>query len=329
MSNNNGTYVKESDFPTNTDYSHVHEKIVDGTNNTVNKQQILTNYGDTLPAISNQNSSSNLVVACNTYDENQYYDEGESLFNKQLILLKNLKSPFDIQYKTDYFPCGGKNANKPQPPHYLHSVDDDKNIIIKFPHDFKPPKKCDNYYLEVALLTVPRIGQHYIHVNKFQLDNTDNTVMDQNPFCIRLTEEHFKKGEISVKLVLVKTRRNDLRNISSLQLFNEQDSLNWTADCKTISDLEHDYELSHAMVAFSLGFINKNNKFIRFTKTTIISNEIVEKEKSKSSDSITCPHCSLSFNIKEQKSKNQKRSISSSNSIDKKCPSKRQKKNSN
>ncbi|CAF1260601.1 unnamed protein product [Rotaria sp. Silwood1] len=328
MSNNNGTDVKETDFLINTDYIKVHQKIIQEANNTVNKQQTLTNYGATLPEIPNQNSSCNLVV-CNTSDGSQYYDEVGSLFNQQLSLSKGLKSPFDIQYKTDYFPRGGKNANKPQPPHYIHDVDGSKSIIIKFPRGFKTPEKLDNYYLEVALLTVPRVGQHYIHVNKFQLDNIDITILDENPIFIRLTEEHFKKGEIELKLVLVKTRLGDLKNISSLQLFNSQESQNWTTDCKTIAELEHAYELSHAIVAFSIGFTNNKNEFIRFTNTTVMSNEVIEKEKSKPLDNITCPNCSHDFSIKEQRLKNKKRSISSSTSTDKECPRRRQKRAQN
>ncbi|CAF2447614.1 unnamed protein product [Rotaria sp. Silwood2] len=278
MSNNNGADVKESNFPTDTDYSQLHEQIVQG-NNIINKQQILKNYGGTLPSISNQNSSSNLV-ACNTFDGDEYYDYEGSLFNQKLILSKDLKSLVDIRYKTDYFPTGGKNANKPQSPHYVHSVGGNKNIIIKFPPGFKRPDKLENYFLEVALLTVPRDRQYYIHVNKFQLNNTDKTILDLNPFLIPFTEEHFNKGQIEVKLVIVKTRHNDLINVSSLRLFNEQEQSNWTADCKTIEDLEHAYKLSHAIVAFSLGFINNNNEFIRFTKTTVMSNEIVERSSS-------------------------------------------------
>ena len=52
--------------------------------------------------------------------------------------------------------------------------------------------------------------------------------------------------------------------------------LGWTADCKTIDDLEHTYELSHAHVAFSFGYRDASGRFIRFTNTTVISNEISE-----------------------------------------------------
>jgi hypothetical protein len=60
-----------------------------------------------------------------------YYDEAGSLFNRPLILVKELKSPFDIRYKSDYFPRGGKNAGIPQPPRYLQTVDGQQEIIIK------------------------------------------------------------------------------------------------------------------------------------------------------------------------------------------------------
>jgi hypothetical protein len=46
------------------------------------------------------------------------------------------------------------------------------------------------------LLTVPRVNQHYIHVNKFQIDHTNVNVLDGNPFLIFLSPENFEKGEI-------------------------------------------------------------------------------------------------------------------------------------
>ncbi len=61
----------------------------------------------------------------------EYYDKPGSLFNKKLILPKKLKSPFDIRYKTDYFPRGGMNAGKSQAPRYLHTVDNKQDILIK------------------------------------------------------------------------------------------------------------------------------------------------------------------------------------------------------
>jgi len=61
----------------------------------------------------------------------EYYDKPGSLFNKKLILPKNLESPFDIRYKRDYFPRGGMNAGKSQAPRYLHTEDGQQEIIIK------------------------------------------------------------------------------------------------------------------------------------------------------------------------------------------------------
>jgi hypothetical protein len=48
------------------------------------------------------------------------------------------------------------------------------------------------------------------------------------------------------------------------------------ADCETVDDLEHMYELSHAKVAFSLGYRDIYGRFIRFPNTTVMSNEIIE-----------------------------------------------------
>jgi hypothetical protein len=75
-----------------------------------------------------------------------YYDEAGSLFSQQLILSKELKSPFDIRYKTDYFPRSGPNANKAQAPRYLHTVDDDQDIVIKV-YLHTPKTLLSNLYL--------------------------------------------------------------------------------------------------------------------------------------------------------------------------------------
>jgi hypothetical protein len=85
------------------------------------------------------------------------------------------------------------------------------------------------------------MNQYYKHVNKFQLHHTDVTVLDENPFYIRLTQENFDRGEIGsvffqtfvwnsirnemifrVKLVLIKTCNRELESIKYLPLFNEQ-----------------------------------------------------------------------------------------------------------
>jgi hypothetical protein len=45
-----------------------------------------------------------------------------------------------------------------------------------------------------------------------------------------------------------------------------------------VEDLQTTYELTHARVAFSLGYENTNGQFIRFTNTTVVSNEIIESK---------------------------------------------------
>ncbi len=67
-----------------------------------------------------------------------------------------------------------------------------------------------------------------------------------------------------------------------------------------MDDLEHTYELSHAVVAFSLGYINANGEFIRFTNTTVMSNEIIESENK---IFFRFLYIFLSFCILEEKSK--------------------------
>ncbi len=60
-----------------------------------------------------------------------FYDGAESLLNQKLILAKEIKSPVDIRYKTNYFPLSGKNAGKPQTLRWLRTVDGEEEIIIK------------------------------------------------------------------------------------------------------------------------------------------------------------------------------------------------------
>jgi hypothetical protein len=40
------------------------------------------------------------------------------------------------------------------------------------------------------------MNQHCEHVNKFQLDHTNATVLDKNPYIIPLTLQNFIDGEI-------------------------------------------------------------------------------------------------------------------------------------
>ena len=54
-----------------------------------------------------------------------------TLFNRKLILEKELKSPFDIRYKSHYFPNSGKNVGVPQTLRYVRTVDNSEEIIIK------------------------------------------------------------------------------------------------------------------------------------------------------------------------------------------------------
>lgn len=60
-----------------------------------------------------------------------FYDGVGSLFNQKLILRKELRIPFDIRYKSDYFPRGGKHVGEPQSPRYLLTVDDEQDIIVR------------------------------------------------------------------------------------------------------------------------------------------------------------------------------------------------------
>ncbi|CAF4507272.1 unnamed protein product [Rotaria socialis] len=83
------------------------------------------------------------------------------------------------------------NTNKAQSPRYIHDVDDKKIATIKFACNSEFRKFLENYFLEVALITVLIDNQYYLHPYKFQLDNSNSSSLDGNPFPVGLTPEHF------------------------------------------------------------------------------------------------------------------------------------------
>ncbi|UJR37644.1 hypothetical protein I4U23_030341 [Adineta vaga] len=290
-----GIDTTEVDFKSDTNYNILTNLVAETTNSNGYKQPTNTNHGGTIALPRDQNEN--------------FHDVG-TLFKQPLIISEKLESPYYARYKTDYFPRGGKNVGQPQSPRYVRTVDGDQEVTIEFPAGYKVPEHLGNYYLEIALLTVPRETQHYWHVHKLQSHHTDISVPDENPLMVPLTKEHFESGK--VKLVVIKAKQDELKEFSSLTLFNAETTSNWTAECKTIEELGHIYELSRAKIAFSLVFQNSNGQYIRCTDTTVMSNEIIEKEKAKPSDDITCPGCSRSFSIKEQRKAEKKRSASAS-----------------
>lgn len=54
--------------------------------------------------------------------------------------------------------------------------------------------------------------------------------------------------------------------------------LDGITDCETIDELKETYALNRALIAFSLGYFNEEGRFIRFTNTTVVANEIVESK---------------------------------------------------
>jgi hypothetical protein len=128
------------DFLTTSNYNHVDANIIDANiidanTGDVNPGQSATNYGKTSPASHNESRCDTMTNICYISSlisfSDIFYDEVGSLFNRQLILVKEFKSPFDIRYKTDYFPRGGQHAGVPQKPRYLRTVDDDQEAVIK------------------------------------------------------------------------------------------------------------------------------------------------------------------------------------------------------
>ena len=49
-------------------------------------------------------------------------------------------------------------------------------------------------------------------------------------------------------------------------------------NCKFGKDFKKIYTLNRARVAFSLGYFDTTDRFIRFKHTTVVSNEIVESK---------------------------------------------------
>ncbi|CAF3751051.1 unnamed protein product [Rotaria socialis] len=148
------------------------------------------------------------------------------------------------------------NTNKAQSPRYIHDVDDKKIATIKFACNSEFRKFLENYFLEVALITVLIDNQYYLHPYKFQLDNSN----------------------ITFKFVIIKTLQPGLTGLSSLPVFNATQFTNYRVNCEIIKDFKNAYKLSRARLAFSLGYSDDNNQLFRFTNTTVMLNEIIEKK---------------------------------------------------
>jgi hypothetical protein len=54
--------------------------------------------------------------------------------------------------------------------------------------------------------------------------------------------------------------------------------LDGITDCKSVEDLKETYALNRAVLAFSLGCFYTDDRFRRFTKTTVMSNELDESK---------------------------------------------------
>ncbi|CAF1434413.1 unnamed protein product [Adineta ricciae] len=255
----------------------------------------------------NQNAMSSYAnIDRGTVNLNEALHLTGTLTTKPLVLTKELESLYDARYKTDYFPRGGKKVGKPQAPRYIRTIDNESKITIQLPQGYGIPADPENYFLEVSLVTVNRGAGHHWHVYQFQLHHTDQNVRDDNPVVMPITAENYQKGEIEIELVVIKTRKDHLRQVLSLNPFVQEPNLELTEGCKTIEDLESRYNLLCAQVAFSIVYQMSDGSFVRYPSTTVISNEIVEK-KPNPTDEITCPHCSGTLSIKEQKKAQRKR----------------------
>ena len=110
--------------------------------------------------------------------------------------------------------------------------------------------------------------------------------------CSRYTQEYSLNS--SLKLVLIKAKRDSLKAISHLDTFEGQDptseyhnsfstpyeciSVGIIAPCTNVNDLEHSYELSQAKIAFSIASLHETGLLTRYTDTTAMSNEIHESK---------------------------------------------------
>ncbi|CAF3361869.1 unnamed protein product [Rotaria socialis] len=76
----------------------------------------------------------------------------------------------------------------------------------------------------------------------------------------------------------IATIKPGLTGLSSLPVFNATQFTNYRVNCEIIKDFKNAYELSRARLAFSLGYSDDNNQLFRFTNTTVMLNEIIEKK---------------------------------------------------
>ncbi|CAF1181796.1 unnamed protein product, partial [Didymodactylos carnosus] len=136
----------------------------------------------------------------------------------QLQIINGVRKIYRPLMKSDIFPQSGKYINKPRAPHYIQDKYGAGYITLKA--KMYRPRNTKIFFVQVTLLTVPLNGQFYISPNKLQIDHKHDDIEDRNPIYYIVGED----GEIKLKLVVIRTKKCDLRtkNVQPLKQFQRQ-----------------------------------------------------------------------------------------------------------
>ncbi|CAF2464855.1 unnamed protein product [Rotaria sp. Silwood2] len=208
--------------------------------------------------------------------------------SKQLQLVYPLENTYRARYKSDYFPQNGTVRR----PRYIADHASNHFITLQLPSEYQ--HDAQNDYIRVALITTLIKGhEHYYSPYKFQKDNYDIKVPDENPIYIKVENSRETKSIIRLQLVLIKSKLDQLNYVQPLIRFSEtithvQNIIH--EEKLTPKDLINKYQLEKSHLAFTLCTKQPNGLYKPHSETTIISSVISETSiPKKAGDSINQP----------------------------------------
>jgi len=246
----------------------------------------------------------------------------------QLKLVHPLEDTFRARYKSDYFPQKGA----PRKPRYVADSEGNHYVSLQMPAEY--PHNLKTTYIRVALLTTPMNDHgYYYSPYKFQTNNDDVKVPDQNPMFLPVEGRQGCNGTLILHLVLIKSKLDQLRQAQPFKPFSNdigkiQNII--TEEKLSPKDLISKYQLDKSCIAFTLCTKLSDGTHLIHHETTVISSVITEsptkpstvsKEKQEASTTkpgktVNCPKCSHCFDVSDEEvmKKETKRKSSSSRS---------------
>ncbi|CAF3947331.1 unnamed protein product [Rotaria sp. Silwood2] len=243
----------------------------DLTHNTRNDEQLAinTSHNELLPVVRSHTekaSESSVPLSSRVAITNSN--------SKQLQLVYPLENTYRARYKSDYFPQNGTVRR----PRYIADHASNHFITLQLPSEYQ--HDAQNDYIRVALITTLIKGhEHYYSPYKFQKDNYDIKVPDENPIYIKVENSRETKSIIRLQLVLIKSKLDQLNYVQPLIRFSEtithvQNIIH--EEKLTPKDLINKYQLEKSHLAFTLCTKQPNGLYKPHSETTIISSVISE-----------------------------------------------------